>query len=282
VQFNYSVELNPRALINGSKAKGFTKLVSRISTASSLQINKKTIAAGNFEFDPFTKKLADTSLLALSSFFSNTFFFNRVHPVWGFDITHVMNNNKSLLTYGVESRKLVNFSMKLRWNISRSFAANLTLRNNANELYTPKFSNRNYTIRQRVLEPSVSYIRGTRFRITVGYSLDDKKNTTGFAERAVSNILNSELKYNVLSSSSVTAKFSRNQIRFTYLDGGSPSSTVGYILLNGLLPGTNYLWNLDFTKRLSGNIELSFQYEGRKPGEARTVHIGRATVRALF
>lgn len=282
VQFNYSVELNPRALINASKAKGFTKLVSRISTASSLQINKKTIAAGSFEFDPFTKKLADTSLLALSSFFSNTFFFNRVHPVWGFDITHVMNNNKSLLTYGVESRKLVNFSVKLRWNISRSFAANLTLRNNANELYTPKFSNRNYTIRQRVLEPSVSYIRGTRFRITVGYSLDDKENTTGYAERAVSNVLNSELKYNVLSSSSVTAKFSMNQIRFTYLDGGSPSSTVGYILLNGLLPGKNYLWNLDFTKRLSGNIELSFQYEGRKPGEARTVHIGRATVRALF
>lgn len=258
------------------------KFISRISTASSLQISKKTLAAGNFEFDPFTKKLADTSLLTLSSFFSNTFFFNRINPVWGMDITHVLNNNKSLLTYGVESRKQINLSLKLRWNISRSFTTNLALKTNSNELFTPKFSNRNYEIKQHVLEPSVSYIKGTKFRATVGYSLDDKKNGVGFAERSTNSALNTEIKYNVLSSSSITGRFTLNNITFTYANGGSPNSTVGYILLDGLLPGKNYLWGLDFTKRLSGNIEISFQYDGRKPGESRTVHIGRATVRALF
>lgn len=282
VQFNYSAELNPKAIINTKSAGGLLKFISRISTASSLQINKKTIAAGSFEFDPFTKKLADTSLLTLSSFFSNTFFFNRTSPVWGMDITHVLNNNKSLLTYGVESRMQTNLSLKLRWNISRSFTTNLTLRSNSNELFTPKFSNRNYEIKQGVAEPSVSYIKGTRFRATVGYSLDDKKNSTGFAEHSTNSALNTEVKYNVLSSSSITGRFTLNNIRFTYADGGSPNSTVGYILLDGLLPGKNYLWGLDFTKRLSGNIEISFQYDGRKPGDSRTVHIGRATVRALF
>ncbi len=282
VQFNYSVELNPKAIINTSKAKGLVKFISRISTASSLQINKKAVATGSFEFNPFTKGLNDTSLLALTSFLSNTFFFNMINPVWGYYVTHVFNNNKSLLTYGVESHKLNNLSLKLRWNISRSFATTIIARANTNELYTPKFSNRNYQIKQKVLEPSLNYIKGTKFRVTLGYSLDDKRNESGFSEHTVSNALNSEVKYNVLSSSSVTAKFSMNNIQFTYANGGAPNSTVGYILLNGLLPGKNYLWNIDFTKRLSGNIEISFQYDGRKPGEARTVHIGRASVRALF
>lgn len=282
VQFNYSVELNPRSVINTQSANSFLKFVARISTASSLQINKKTLAAGNFEFDPFAKKLADTSLLTLTSFLSNTFFFNRINSVWGMDITHVFNNNKSLLTYGVESRRQNNLSFKARWNISRSFATNLTLRSNTNDLFTPKFSNRNYAIKQKVLEPSLSYINGTKFRATVGYSLDDKKNNGGYSEHSSNNALNTEVKYNVLSSSSITGKFSLSNISFVYANGGSANSTVGYILLDGLLPGKNYLWNLDFTKRLSGNIEVNFQYEGRKPGEARTVHIGRATVRALF
>ncbi len=282
VQFNYSFELNPRAVINTAKAVGLQKILAKISTASSLQINKKNISTGSFEFNPFTKQIEDTSLLSLSSFLSNTFFFNRTSSKWGMDITHILSSGKSLLTYGVESRKQRNLSLKMRFNIGRNITTNLTARSILNDLTTPKFSNKNYAIEQKVLEPSVSYVNGTRMRLTLGYSFNDKKNTTGFSEQSTSSALNTEVKYNVLSSSSINAKFSLNNISFKYATGGSPNSTVGYIMLDGLLPGKNYLWNIEYTKRLSGNIEMSVQYDGRKPGESRTVHIGRATVRAIF
>jgi hypothetical protein len=82
----------------------------------------------------------------------------------------------------------------------------------------------------------------------------------------------------VLQNSSLIGRFTYNYIEYAY----PTNTTVSYIMLDGLLPGRNYLWSLDFTKRLLNNVELNFQYEGRKPGEARIVHIGRASVRALF
>ena len=53
-------------------------------------------------------------------------------------------------------------------------------------------------------------------------------------------------------------------------------------MLDGLLPGNNYIWDLEFTKKLGNNLELSIQYEGRKPGEGIIVHTGRASLRAIL
>ena len=197
------------------------------------------------------------------------------------DITHGLTNGKSLLTYGVESKKLRNIIFKSRWNINRKFTTNLTLRSVFNGLVHAKFDNRNYYIEQKIMEPSLSYINGTNIRVTIAYNFNEKKNTR-FPWKDPSIILLADIKYNVLSSSTIGARFSYNSIQFNYAAGGSPNSTVGYIMLDGLLPGNNYLWNLEYTKRLAGNIEMTIQYDGRKPGDTRTVHIGRASIRAIL
>jgi len=53
-------------------------------------------------------------------------------------------------------------------------------------------------------------------------------------------------------------------------------------MLGGLLPGKNYIWTIDFIRRLSGNLELNIQYEGRKSETSNMINIGRASVRAIF
>ena len=278
IQFNYNLSLNPKSIISNAAYNRLMKFIGRFTTTSSLQINKKDISNGMFEFNPFSKKLADTSLITLSSFLSNTIYFNRTSTKWGLDVTHRLNNNKSLLNYGFESNKLRDLTLKGRWNLNRSIVTSFTNKFIRNQLTTPSFANRNYLVDEISGEPSVSYIYKSDFRVSLIYTYDIRKNKIALMEKAINNALAAEVKYNVLSNGTVNGRFSFNNIDFT----GNANSTVGYILLDGLLPGKNYLWNIELTKKIVGNIELNLQYEGRKPGSNPTVHTGRASVRAIF
>jgi hypothetical protein len=283
--FNYSVTVNPRSVINLSTASGMKKFVSRFNLQSSLQISKKEVADNIVQFNPFRAPLSDTSLITLTSNFINTFSFNRFSPKWGFDVTNARNSNKALLTYGYESRELNDWTVRTRWNITRMFAIEVTGRTGINQLVSsnPKFDNRNFKIDQSSVEPRLTFTKGTNFRMGVGYKFSDKNNEQGSMERSKSNSLNTDIKYNILQSTSILAKFTYSDITFTSLDlVPNTNSSSAYIILEGLQPGKNYLWTLDLTKRLSNNLELSMQYEGRKPGTSRIVHIGRASIRALL
>jgi len=232
--------------------------------------------------NPFGQQLGDTTLLTLNSFLSNTFYFNRLNTTWGMDVTHSINQITSLLTYGLESTKTSTINLKGRWNMSRSVSTNIALRSIQNESNAPVYEDRDYEIKEQSVAPSVSYTHGTNIRVTLTYMLDERNNSIGFHEQTSDNVITADVKYNVLSSSTVTASFSINNIDFKYDVGGSTSSTVGYIILDGLLPGQNYLWNIQYTKRLATNIEMSLQYIGRKPSGSSTVNTGNASIRAFF
>jgi len=161
---------------------------------------------------------------------------------------------------------------------------NLNGRQGTSSLFTPnaQFDNRNYKLDINSVEPMLTYVRGTLFRIVTGYKFENKKNSPVYGgEKSSSSAVNLETKYNVLQNSSITGKFTFNNISYKSSNGGA-ASTVSYIMLDGLLPGKNYLWNITVTKRLLNNLELNFQYDGRKAGVSKTVHIGRATLTALF
>ena len=283
--FNYSIAFNPRAVIKETSAKALPKLVSKINIQSSLQLNKKELARGIFQFNPFAKPLSDTSLITLNSIFINTFSFNRFSSKWGFDFNNARNGNKSLLTYGYETRRLNDWTFRARVNFTKEVLLDVAARTGINELKSsnPKFGNRNYQIDQSSVEPRITFTRGSNFRTIVGYKFSDKENNEGSRETSSSHAINTEVKYNILQSTSILAKFTYSNISFNSKDSvANTNSPASYIMLDGLLPGKNFLWTLDFTKRLSNNLEFNIQYEGRKPGSSRSVHIGRASIRALL
>ena len=231
------------------------------------------------EFNPFKYGISDTALISSGTGITNSISFNRYNTRWGVDFSNQRNNAKSLLTYGYESTRINDWLLKWRWNINRSTSLLLNGKQGGRSLITPKFANRNYVLRTYSAEPTFIYISGSKFRIVTSYKWEQKKNEPVYGgETSVSNSVNIESKYNILQSSSITGRFTFNNISYKY----PANTTVSYVMLDGLLPGKNFLWSLTMTKRLLNNLDLNVQYDGRKAGTAKTVHTGRASITAIF
>lgn len=283
--FNFRLALDPRAAIDPSTSKRFLKFLSKINLQSSLQTNKKELSDGKLELNPFAASVGDSSLITLSNTFINTLSYNRFSTRWGFDLSQSRNSNKALLTYGYESRVITDWGGKIRINFNRMLLFETSARSGINQLLNSntKFGNRNYRIRQYSAEPRFSYTKGSNFRIIVGYKYSDKLNQQGDGEKSVIHSLINEMKYNILQSTSIQSKFTYSNISFSSsLPVTNTNTPAAYLMLDGLLPGKNFLWSIDLTRRLSNSLEVNIQYEGRKPGESRVVHIGRASIRAIL
>jgi hypothetical protein len=278
-QFNYAFTLNPRVFLNTAHGSSFNKFITRFVLQSSLQIYKKQQSNGSPLYSPFKGNINDTSLINLNHTFSNTISFNRYSTNWGVDLSNVTTYNKSLLTYGFETTQQNLWSLKGRVNITRNYALQFEQKYNTNDLTTPSFANRNYAITTLSSTPQFIYLSGTTFRIETYYQYQLKKNLLTFGgEKAVFNSFNIDAKYNTVSNTSLMAGFQFSNINFT----GAANTTVSYIMLEGLLPGKNLLWNLSLTKRIINNLEISIEYEGRKPADTHIIHTGTASIRALL
>ena len=74
-------------------------------------------------------------------------------------------------------------------------------------------------------------------------------------------------------------------LTFSFVDinyEGKANTPLEYDILDGLKNGKNILWNLLYTRRLNGVLDLTINYEGRKTGDLNPIHVGRAQIKATF
>lgn len=276
LQFNYSFIINPQQALGKKNSEGWKKMLSKLYWQSSLQSGRKNLTNGLAHFDPFQSTFNDTSLLTLDKIFSNSFSFNRFDPNWGIDLNNLRSDAKAFLSYGYEARAINDWNLKMRCTIFKKYTAEWNIKALHNRLFTPGLANRNFNIKGISIEPKMTFTHETVFRIKSGLRWDKRKNPAG--EEALIRSINTELKYNVFSKTALSGNLTYSSIQYN----AQANSALSYAMLEGLLPGKNYLWTIDLTRRITRYLELSFQYEGRKAGTSGIVNIGRGQVRALF
>ncbi|MEI7801238.1 MAG: hypothetical protein WCI97_01195 [Bacteroidota bacterium] len=277
-QLSLSLSVNPKVLLNKKGAVG--KFVSRFNTQSSMQINRKILRSDfSNQFNPFDLNVADTSLVSITSSQNHYLYFNRSNPFYGMDLGYQNNQSKSLLVNGFESRETMEYYFRLRWNISKKFTTLQKISQSEKSNRSEFFDDRNYVIPSLSYEPQLIFQPGKRWRIASTYFYSQSENTYNDAnEKAIQHKVSVEGKYNLLSKSNLTAKVTYANISFNAL----ADSPAGYVILQGLQVGSNWLWNLTWDKKLSDKLNLSLSYDGRKTGTSKIVHVGRVQLQALF
>ncbi len=276
LQFNYNLVFNPSLALEGDEGSAMRAFLKRIYLQSALQVSQKQLASGERILNPLKGMIQDTSLITFDQVQSHSASFNKYSQVWGMDLNFLQSSNRAFLSYGYETRRLRDLTLKVRSNWLKMFTLDLIGRLNRNILETPNFGNRNFNILSHVFEPRITFTKGTTLRLQSSYKWDKKQNRG--PENALINSLNLEGKYNLVSNTSITSRVTFSNISFN----GNASSSLGYVMLDGLQPGKNFLWTMDLTKRISSFIEMSVQYEGRRSGSSGLVNIGRAQVRAIL
>lgn len=276
LQFNYNLVFNPSIALEGDNKSVMTAILKRLYFQSSLQVLQKQLATGERILNPFKGIIQDTSLITFDQIQSHSFSFNKFSQIWGMDLNFLQSSNRAFLSYGYETRRLRDLSFKIRSNWYKMFTLDLQYKLNRNILETPNFGNRNFNILSKAFEPRITFTKGTTLRLQSSFKWDKKQNAG--PENAMIKSLNLEGKYNIVTNTSITSRITFSNIEFN----GIASSSLGYVMLDGLQSGKNFLWTMDITKRISSFIEMSVQYEGRRSGSSGLVNIGRAQIRAIL
>jgi hypothetical protein len=277
-QFNEVLNINPAAAY-----KSFQKsqpLITRFSNSLSVRLDKKTKEEDVFKaLNPFDQKVGDSSLVSTNASYRNTLYFNRSSVKFGCDATWMQNESKTLLINGFETRTLTEYEGNARWNLSRLFLLSANYKHDDKTNSSEFFPTRNYHLLIDEGEPKLSIQPGTAFRTTVSYKYSVKENVYGeTGEKAESNELGLEMKYNSTGTGTISAKVTYIGIAFN----ADENSSLAYEMLEGLHIGKNFTWNASIQRSLGNSIQLSLNYDGRKSENNKAIHTGGVQVRAYF
>lgn len=140
------------------------------------------------------------------------------------------------------------------------------------------FDNKDLDLDFLKVTPTINYRPSTSLRLKLEYVYEKKDQLINDQEKARFHEFTAEATWRQAARTSLVASVSLVDITYE----GFINTPIAYSILNGLNEGNNYLWAIDFTRRLAGNVDLSLNYNGRRTGDAPTVHVMRAQVRANF
>ncbi|WP_040559543.1 hypothetical protein [Kordia algicida] len=276
-KFSQVVTLNP-AKWNKSNASGVKKFLSHFYNQSSFLIDRKIRRENdNFNFNPFDDD-ESANVLGLNQTLRNALFFNRGKQKYTTSYTYLNAKSKNLLSVGSQENINTSHQLQFTHKIGKFWLTDLISSTGKTESISENFLNKNFEINLFKVEPTLSYLFSRNSRFSVFYKFENKENLVGDAETLTQQKIGLSFAYSNQQKVALNGEFNYFKNDFS----GNAFSPVGYQMLEGLQPGTNFTWNVLIQKKLTKFLDLNLSYFGRKSETSRTIHTGNVQLKAFF
>lgn len=268
---SFSVRIKPRELFNSEdEFLGRWMFQGTVMSSNSLLKNGKTL-----ELNPFVKSDA---LRSMSRGLKGVMNFNQGGKYkWSAIYTYAHQQNQNYLFTGAESRDNKSHLLYLKyrpWTNFNLLTEAESIRTNSG---SDMFESRRFKLDVWRLKPGISYQIESKFSVSLNYTLQHKKNTTGI-EKLRQSDLGAEIQWNDGSKSSLFGSFNYIKNDFT----GNSQTVVGNQMMEGLKAGNNMVWQLTFQRQLNSFLGINISYDGRKTEGNPTIHSGSVQIQARF
>ena len=272
-KFSQTLTLNP---ISWSKETGYKKVLSKFYNQTSYLIDRMVEREGeNISINPFA---SSDNQLGLNSSFRNSLFFNRGKQFFTTNYTYLSTANENLQSIGSISNEIKSHQLRFLHKIRDTWLVTLNAQTGFNASTSENFTNRNFEIEDLLLRPQISYLFDNSNRLELFYEYQNKENQLNeIATLSQQNI-------GILWAFNKSQKYAVNgEIKYVKNDfEGQAFSPVGFQMLEGLQPGTNFTWNVLYQKNITKFLDLNLSYSGRSSETTRTVHTGNVQLKAFF
>lgn len=275
--FNNNIRVDLKKIIR-NKDLSILRILSNISLNSLLRATEKTVSSEGLFSMPFYHNLPDTSILLNNLSYAGTLYYNLGDPNYDFNLGYRRNNDLVAQVGGFTKNELSERFTYFRIKIIKG----LELFNNCsfgNKAYYSQFNEaNNYDYDFFAMGNELQYLPGSKFQIKVKYNYSVRTNDSEKMEKAVISDFRFSGRLTKLKNSRLESSVSYIKINYS----GSGNSYIELSMLDGLKNGNNFLWSIQFTRRMKNNLDVVIQYEGRKTGTSSVLHSARMQAKASF
>ncbi|MDT8415782.1 MAG: hypothetical protein RQ735_10460 [Flavobacteriaceae bacterium] len=266
--------LNP---MSWSSEEGYKKRLSHFYNQTNFLIDRRVRREDDqLDLNPFDT--GDKDLLGLNFNLRNTLFYNRGLQKFTTSYTFNRTQTQNFLSTGIQEGDITSHQLQFTHKFDKYWLFNYLTNTSKTQSTSENFPTRNFDIDAFVFNPKLSYLFTNSAQFDVFYEFQNKENQTGAKETLDRHKAGVSFFYANMQKLSVTGEFNFFSNQF---DGDS-FSPVGFQILEGLQPGTNFTWQLNLQKRLTQFLDFNVQYSGRKSENIRTIHTGTMQLRAFF
>lgn len=275
-QFNAVINVTPAAWMKNGKL-----LPAKFALQTAVRYDNRLTGTSLSEgWNPLPGTVRDSQLISTQSGTRHTLFFNRSSTTFSSDITWQLQQSRQLLANGIEDRRLKVLTWNGRSNLNKFLNLQLQLEGGTKRNEAEAFEGRNYNIEKFKAEPRLNIQPGATYRLSFTYRHEQKVNIAaeGIQEKSLIRDAGMEYRYSSIKQGLLTAKFN-----YVFIDYNADVNTaIAYEMLEALRVGSNVTWGVSLQRNLGTSLQLSVNYEGRKPAGIKVIHTGSAEVRAFF